>query len=66
MTDHPPIRIHLQLPQLTPAQAHSLCNLLQELASQIWDAYETEILDFEDAQLRLFDDEDERTEPTAP
>jgi len=48
VTLHRPIRIDLQLPELTPAQAHSLWNFLDDLASELWLAYEPELLAVED------------------
>jgi len=53
MSARRPVRINLELPELTPAQAHVLWNFLEDLASNIWDAYETELLDTQDQLSRL-------------
>lgn len=57
-----PVRINLQLPELTPAQAEFLWNFLEDLASDLWDAYEQELLDLEAARFRLLDLDPEITE----
>ena len=44
-----PVHIRARLPELTPEQADSLWNFLESLASQLWDAYEEEILQVEDS-----------------
>ena len=44
-----PVLISVRLPELTPVQADSLCNFLETLASQLWDAYEEDILQVEDS-----------------
>jgi hypothetical protein len=41
------VRIDFDLPELTPAQADLLWNFLEELAMDLWEAYETELLEVE-------------------
>jgi len=41
------IRIDLELPELTPAQADFIWNFLDGLAADLWDAYQGELLDLE-------------------
>jgi hypothetical protein len=53
MSARRPVRIDFELPELTLAQAHTLWTFLDELASNIWDAYETELLKAEDQLSRL-------------
>jgi len=45
MSARPRVHINLELPELTPAQADSLWSFLENLASEIWNAYENEILE---------------------
>ena len=52
MTKRRPIRINVELPDLTAAQADFLCNFLEDTASALWDAYETDILDLQVAFSR--------------
>jgi hypothetical protein len=42
-----PIRINAELPELTPTQVKSLWNFLDNLATELWDAYEPELLNLE-------------------
>ena len=52
-----PVHIHVRLPELTPQQADSLWNFLEDLASQLWEAYEDEILEMEDSfSTQIHDD----------
>ena len=58
MTRRRPIRINVQLPELTPVQAESLWNFLEDLTSELWDAYEPELLDLDAERLSArFDDD---------
>jgi hypothetical protein len=42
-----PVRINFELPELTPAQAKLLWELLDGLSSDLWEAYEKELFDLE-------------------
>jgi hypothetical protein len=57
----PPVRIDVTLPELTPAQADCLWNLLETLAADLWDAYEPELLHAEDQRSRPPEVEDDWT-----
>jgi hypothetical protein len=46
------IRIDVELPELTPAQADFLWNFLDGLAADLWDAYESEVLEVENQRSR--------------
>jgi len=46
------IRIDVELPELTPAQADFLWTFLDDLAADLWDAYEPELLDIENEHSR--------------
>jgi len=46
---HRHVHITVRLPELTPEQADSFWNFLESLASQLWDAYEEDILQVEDS-----------------
>ena len=46
------VRIEVELPDLTPTQAEFLWNLLDDLASELWDAYETDIIELENTFSR--------------
>ena len=52
MTKRRPIRINVELPELTAAQADFLWNFLEDVASALWEAYEADILDLEEAFSR--------------
>lgn len=52
MTTHRRIRIDIDLPELTPAQADFLWNFLEDLATELWDAYESELLEVENQPSR--------------
>ena len=52
MSARRPIRIDLELPELTPAQADFLWTFLDDLASELWDAYESELLEVEEERSR--------------
>ena len=47
MTTRRRVHIDLDLPELTPAQADLLWNFLENLAMDLWDAYEPELLEVE-------------------
>ena len=49
MTRRRPVRINVELPDLTAAQADFLWNLLEDITSALWDAYENDIIDLQDA-----------------
>ena len=53
MTARRQIHIDLDLPELTPAQADCLWHFLEDLATNLWDAYECDLLDLEDRRSRL-------------
>ena len=42
--------VRITLPQLTPSQAESLWNFLEDLASAVWNEYENELLDCQHAR----------------
>jgi hypothetical protein len=42
-----PVRINFELPELTPAQAKLLCEFLDRLSCDLWEAYEKELFDLE-------------------
>lgn len=48
MSNRRAVRIEVELPELTPAQADFLWNFLEDLATDIWDVYEPELLAFQD------------------
>jgi hypothetical protein len=48
MTTRRRIHIDVELPKLTPAQARFLSNFLDDLAADLWDAYEAVLLHPED------------------
>ncbi|MBI4870841.1 MAG: hypothetical protein HY814_04660 [Candidatus Riflebacteria bacterium] len=48
MSTRRPVRINAEMPELAPAQAHFLWNFLDDLAYQLWDAYEPELLRVQD------------------
>jgi len=52
MTTRRRIRIDVELPELTPAQADFLWNFLDDLGSDLWDAYESELLEVEAERSR--------------
>lgn len=47
MTNRRRIRVDVDLPELTPAQADFLWNFLENLAMDLWEAYERELLEIE-------------------
>lgn len=47
MTNRRRIRVDVDLPELTPSQADFLWNFLEDLAMDLWDAYERELLEIE-------------------
>lgn len=57
MTKRRPVRINVELPELTAAQADFLWNFLEDIASALWDAYEADILDLQDAFSREAQDD---------
>jgi hypothetical protein len=61
VTTRRPIRIDVDLPELTPAQADLLWNFLDDLGMQLWDAYEKDLLQIEDERSRLPDPETDWT-----
>ena len=63
MTIHRRIRIHVDLPELSPAQADFLWNFLDDLASDLWDAYEHDLLEVENERSRPPDPEPDWTDP---
>ena len=52
MTTRRPIRINVDLPEVTPAQANLLWNFLDDLAMQLWDVYEKDLLQIDDERSR--------------
>lgn len=62
MSKQPPVHINVDLPELTPAQARFLWKFLDDLAADLWNAYEPQMLD-EDDQPKPTSEED--TEMTA-
>ena len=56
-----PVRVNVQLPELTPAQAGALWHVLEDLASALWDAYESDILELEDYLSPAFEPHDDST-----
>jgi hypothetical protein len=56
------VRINVELPEFTPAQADFLWTFLENLASDLWDAYEQDLLDLDDARFRLQHADPETTE----
>jgi hypothetical protein len=57
VTTRRPIHINVALPEITPAQADLLWNFLEDLAAQLWDAYEKDLLQIEDERSRPPDPE---------
>ena len=53
-----PVRINAQLPELTPAQATFLWNFLEDLACELWDAYQPELLQLDHGPSRPEPDSD--------
>ncbi len=51
MSPRRPLRI--ELPELSPAQAESLWNFLDDLASDFWDSYGTDLLQLEQERAHL-------------
>ena len=47
MTTRRRVHIDIALPELTPVQADLLWNFLEDLAMDLWDAYEPELLEVE-------------------
>jgi hypothetical protein len=45
VSDHRRIRTDFDLPELSKAQAHALWCFFEDLASDIWDTYQLEVLD---------------------
>ena len=60
------LRIAVELPDLAPAQAQLLWELFEELASQIWSAYELEIFDFEAEHFHAIERDEEPEEERGP
>ena len=56
------LRIAVDLPDLAPAQARVLWEFFEELASQVWCAYELELFDFEAERFHASDREEEPDE----
>ena len=56
MPSHRNIRINLNMPELTPSQAESLWNFLEDLASALWEEYESELLDCQDQDAHVSED----------
>ena len=52
------LRIAVDLPDLAPAQAQRLWELFEELADQIWSAYELEVFDLEAERFHAIEDRD--------
>jgi hypothetical protein len=61
VTTHRRIRIDVDLPELTPAQADFLWNFLEDLATELWDAYESELLEVENQRSRPLEPEYDST-----
>jgi hypothetical protein len=59
------IRIDVDLPELSPAQADFLWNFLDDLASDLWDAYEPELLEIENQRSRPSDSEPDWADPSS-
>lgn len=59
MTARRHIHIDLDLPELTPAQADFLSNFLDDLAADLWDAYEQELLAVEEQRSRQIGSHDD-------
>ena len=57
MTNRRPVRINVELPDLTASQADFLWNFLEDIASALWDAYEDDILDLQDVFSREAQDD---------
>jgi hypothetical protein len=53
MSPRHPLRINLELPELTPVQAESLWSFLDDFISDLWDAYETDLLQLEEERARV-------------
>ena len=49
------LRLAVDLPDLSPVQAHLLCELFEELAGQIASAYERDIFDFKAERFHAID-----------
>ncbi len=52
MTDRRRIHIDIDLPELTPVQADFFWTFLEELAADLWDAYEGELLEIDNQRSR--------------
>ena len=52
MTARRRIRIDINLPELTPVQADFFWTFLEELAADLWDAYEPELLEIDNQRSR--------------
>ena len=60
MTDRRRVHVDLVLPELTPDQAELLWNFLENLATDLWEAYEPELLELETRRSPRPRDEPER------
>jgi len=47
VTDRRRVHVDIELPELTPEQAELLWSFLEKLATELWDAYEPELLELE-------------------
>ena len=47
MNNRRPIRINVELPELTAVQAEFLAEFLEDLANDVWMAYEDDLFDLE-------------------
>ena len=69
MTKRRKIRIDFELPELTPEQVSMLCDFLDDLCSDLREAYDNEIFDIESASfhaLRSDDDSANEEPPSSP
>lgn len=62
MNKRRPIRINVELPELTAVQAELLAEFLEDLANDVWKAYEDDLFDLDAERFRSTEGDYEPTD----